>query len=289
MSELKPRSFRIDDETLKKFQDIAQNIGGNQQHVLNELIETYEVYAAKEIISDQAGNIDKFDGYVRSLREMYLISLTNNQQMEDIVRQKFKNSLESKDLTIMEMQDEIKSLREIIDSENPKRVKLEQEIKDLEQEKQSLINKIEKELEPKIESLENENKRINSLSDSFEYMRNQLVTLEDLQEKLKEATSKSEQQKSELEELRKQLEKQSLEWQKAELNLKEQHINEINELKSDYLAEIADYQQKFKSVLDKQSEDQKQLEPKNKKTTRKPAVKKAAKEISEEAKEEAIT
>lgn len=280
MSELKPRSFRIDDETLKKFQDIAQNIGGNQQHALNELIETYELYSAKEIISDQSGNIDKYDGYVRSLREMYLNSLTSNQEMEDIVRQKFKRSLDSKDQTIMESQEEINNLRKTIDSESPKRAVLEQRIKDLEQDKQSLINKIKEELEPKIKLLEDENKRINSLSESFEYMKNQLVALEDLQKELEEVTSKSERQKSELEELKKKLIDKDWELKEIEYNLKEQHMNEINTLKADHLAEIAEYQQKFRIVLDQQSEVQKQAEPKNKKTTRKPAVKKTGKETS---------
>ena len=43
--ELKPKSFRIDDETAKKFKEISENIGGNQQEAMAKLIEAYEFQA----------------------------------------------------------------------------------------------------------------------------------------------------------------------------------------------------------------------------------------------------
>ena len=59
-------------------------------------------------------------------------------------------------------------------------------------------------------------------------------------------------------------------------------MNEINRLKGDHLVKIAEYQQKFKSVLDKQSEDQKeQIQPK-KKIMRKTTAEKAENEAQEE-------
>ena len=39
---LKPKSFRITDETADAFKQISAEIGGNQQEALAKLIETYE-------------------------------------------------------------------------------------------------------------------------------------------------------------------------------------------------------------------------------------------------------
>ena len=39
---LKPKSFRIDDETSEKFKEIATSIGGSQQETLAKLIEAFE-------------------------------------------------------------------------------------------------------------------------------------------------------------------------------------------------------------------------------------------------------
>ena len=50
MAEVKPRSFRIDEETAEKFKKICLEAGLNQQETLAKLIESYEL---------QAGSIQK--------------------------------------------------------------------------------------------------------------------------------------------------------------------------------------------------------------------------------------
>lgn len=278
MSELKPRSFRIDDETLKKFQEIAQKIQGNQQHVLNELIETYEVYAAKEIISNQAENIDNFDGHIRTIRDMYMTSLNNNHQMEDIVRQKFKNTLDSKDRIIAELQNDIDSLKKEIENAEPERNRLKQENSDLENKIRVLTNKIESELEPQIKELEEENKHIDSLSESFKYVKNQIMDQNELQENLQKVTSEAEEQKLKNKELEKKLEDLSYQYRENVLALKEDYMNKINEQKESHIVELAKFQQKFQSYLDKQTTDQKQNEQKSKRTIKKSNAKSSASE-----------
>ena len=51
--ELKPKSFRIDDETARKFKEISENIGGNQQEAMAKLIEAYEFQAGKAVLTDR--------------------------------------------------------------------------------------------------------------------------------------------------------------------------------------------------------------------------------------------
>ena len=48
---LKPKSFRIDEETAEKFKQISAAIGGNQQEALSKLIEAYEFQTGKAIIT----------------------------------------------------------------------------------------------------------------------------------------------------------------------------------------------------------------------------------------------
>ena len=46
---LKPRSYRINDETAEKIKEIAASIGGNQQETLAKLIEAYEFQSGKAV------------------------------------------------------------------------------------------------------------------------------------------------------------------------------------------------------------------------------------------------
>lgn len=51
--ELKPKSFRIDDETAEKFKEISNTIGGNQQETLAKLIEAFEFQSGKAILTEK--------------------------------------------------------------------------------------------------------------------------------------------------------------------------------------------------------------------------------------------
>ena len=58
--ELKPKSFRINDETAEKFKEISMNIGGNQQETLSKLIEAYEFQAGKAVLTEKKADIEQF-------------------------------------------------------------------------------------------------------------------------------------------------------------------------------------------------------------------------------------
>ena len=59
--ELKPKSFRIDDETAEKFKEISSAIGGNQQQTLAKLIETYHFQTGKSILTNKRDDIDQLE------------------------------------------------------------------------------------------------------------------------------------------------------------------------------------------------------------------------------------
>ena len=105
--ELKPKSFRINDETADKFKEISANIGGNQQETLAKLIEAYEFQAGKATLTDKKADIEQFEKYVNALVRMFMGSLEDNQNITDTVRTEFDAQLKSKDTTIQDLQSQL--------------------------------------------------------------------------------------------------------------------------------------------------------------------------------------
>ena len=110
--ELKPKSFRIDDITADKFKEISADIGGNQQETLSKLIEAYEFQAGKAILTDKKSDIELFEKYVNSLTRMYMGSLEDNQNLTETIRTEFDAMLKSKDVTIQDLQEQLKKAKQ---------------------------------------------------------------------------------------------------------------------------------------------------------------------------------
>ena len=104
---LKPKSFRIDDETADKFKEISSNIGGNQQETLAKLIEAYEFQNGKAILTEKKADIEQFEKYVTALTRMFMGSLEDNQNITETVRTEFEALLQSKDTTIQDLQSQL--------------------------------------------------------------------------------------------------------------------------------------------------------------------------------------
>ena len=73
--ELKPKSFRIDDETANKFKEISVAIDGNQQETMQLLINAYYMQTQKAGLVEHKASIDEFERYVTSLIAMYTQAL----------------------------------------------------------------------------------------------------------------------------------------------------------------------------------------------------------------------
>ena len=102
---LKPKSFRIDDETADKFKEISATIGGNQQETLAKLIEAFEFQSGKAILTEKKADIDQFEKYVTAITRMYMSSLEDNQNItenENYNQILFKNDIESNIKSIKE-------------------------------------------------------------------------------------------------------------------------------------------------------------------------------------------
>ena len=105
--ELKPKSFRIDDETAERFKEISNTIGGNQQETLAKLIEAFEFQSGKAVLTDKKADIEQFEKYVSAITRMFMGSLEDNQNITETVRTEFDALLKSKDATIQDLQEKL--------------------------------------------------------------------------------------------------------------------------------------------------------------------------------------
>lgn len=111
--ELKPKSFRIDDETAEKFKEISGRIGGSQQETLAKLIEAFEFQSGKAVLSEKKADIEQFEKYVTAITRMFMGSLEDNQNMTEIVRTEFDALLKSKDVTIQDLQENLNKAKQL--------------------------------------------------------------------------------------------------------------------------------------------------------------------------------
>ena len=111
--ELKPKSFRIDDETAEKFKEISNTIGGNQQETLAKLIEAFEFQSGKAVLTEKKADIEQFEKYITAITRMYMGSLEDNQNITETVRTEFDALLTSKDAVIQDLQEKLTAAKQV--------------------------------------------------------------------------------------------------------------------------------------------------------------------------------
>lgn len=112
MAELRPRSFRIDEETAEKFKKICLEAGLNQQDALAKLIESYELQAGKAVLTEKREDIEVFERYTSILIQKYMSALEEIQDSRETIRSEFKAQLDSKDALICDLQAQKKAAEE---------------------------------------------------------------------------------------------------------------------------------------------------------------------------------
>lgn len=229
---LKPKSFRIDDDTADKFKEIALQIGGNQQETLAKLIETYEFQSGKAVLTERKADIEQFEKYVAALTRMFMGVLEDNQNVTSTVRTEFEALLQSKDMTIQELQSQLTVAKQI-KSEAEGRAKsyadendrLNKEILSLKDESELKIKNMQAMLDDK----QNLNKALtdscNSLKNNIDTMTSEYEKLADIQKELASTTAERDSLRAEKEQAEKLLNQALSEHKKAVTDLKE-HENE---------------------------------------------------------------
>ena len=111
--ELRPRSFRIDDETAERIKEISNTIGGNQQETLAKLIEAFEFQSGKAVLTEKKADIEQFEKYITAITRMFMGRLEDNQNITETVRTEFDALLTSKDAVIQDLQEKLTAAKQV--------------------------------------------------------------------------------------------------------------------------------------------------------------------------------
>lgn len=287
---LKPKSFRIDDETAEKFKEISNSIGSNQQETLAKLIEAYEFQAGKAVLTEKKADIEQFEKYVNVLTRMFMGSLEDNQNITDTVKTEFEALLKSKDTTIQDLQTKVAEFKQqkesstaranALDDEN---VRLNDVINTLKEEFNTKANDYEEmlkdkndlnkalmttcnDLKAKLDAYEKDYSEVETLRKNI----SDITTENDSLKKSNEANEKAltdlkadydkkieELNKHELDALSHCREQMQIELDKAVLETERKYQEQIQQLKEQKQSEIDKYQQKYLSLLERLQEVEK--------------------------------
>lgn len=289
--ELKPKSFRIDEETAEKFKEISGQIGGNQQETLSKLIEAFEFQSGKAILTDKKAEIERFEQYVTVLTRMYMGSLEDNQNLTLAVRSEYEALLQSKDSVIQNLQEQLSVAKQLKEqaSESLKGYmdenqhlseafeEMKQRYDSKMQDMQSMIldkNNLNKaltdscnELKKKVDEMKPEHDKLSELYFAYENMeRNYEKAKETLANCEKELAQTQEYKDKiivemnahEKEALDRQKEQMQLSFDKKMLDFERENQEYIKKLENEKQEEINKYQQKYLDLLEKIQSEHKQ-------------------------------
>ena len=281
--ELRPRSFRIDDETAERIKEISNTIGGNQQETIAKLIEAYEFQSGKAVLIEKKADIEQFEKYITAITRMFMGSLEDNQNISETVRTEFDALLTSKDAVIQDLQEKLTVAKQVKEDATLKARTHADENARLNSVIDSLNNEYNSKMEDMQSMLSDKDNLNKALTDSCNDLKSKI-------ERMKEAAAKSSALKKELEQLKQEhekiilkqsdLEKQmqqeqaahaqtvldlkqheadALERQKEQsqivqdralLQIEKSYQTQIQKLKADKQAEVDRYQQKYFELLE---------------------------------------
>ena len=280
---LKPKSFRIDDETAEKFKSISAAIGGNQQETLAKLIEAYEFQTGKAVLTDKKADIEQFEKYVTAITRMYMSSLEDNQNITETVRTEFDALLKSKDATIQDLQEKLtvaKQLKEeattrakahadenarlnsVIDSLNTEYNSKMDDMQSMLADKDNLNKALTdscNDLKSKVESMRESSEQLAVIRKELEQLKSEHNTVvkekSDLEKHMNQEQTAhdkaiADMQQHEQDLLERQKEQSQIALDKAVLEIEKKYQKQIEKLKSEKQAEVDKYQQKYFDLLE---------------------------------------
>lgn len=266
-NEIKPKYFRIDDETAAKIEQLSTEVFNSKNECLKSLVQLYELEQSKKTMPGFATDIDNFRAHLSIIEESYLHLLQLNADGELRIREEYSLELstmmknnaalqESLDATKSEIRtfkDLYREQRDLANSRYEELNKTNTALSD----KEKLVKMLETQMEQLKENLDSVTAELASKEDRFA----QFDILEAEKEKLQMENGRLEEQitlyekqleaekKSSVEALAKAsaeasanleqaLKNAEFEKEKALFELKSQHQDEINQLKQQYLQQM---------------------------------------------------
>ena len=295
--ELRPRSFRIDDETAERIKEISNTIGGNQQETLAKLIEAFEFQSGKAVLTEKKADIEQFEKYITAITRMYMGSLEDNQNITETVRTEFDALLTSKDAVIQDLQekltaakqvkedatmkarthaDENARLHEVIDSlnheYNTKMDDLQSMLSDKDNLNKALTDSCN-ELKAKIEGIRESAEQSAAFKKELEQLKREHEKIirkqSDLEKQMQQEQAAHAQtvlhlKQHEADALERQKEQLQIAQEKAVLQVEKSYQKQIQKLMAEKQAEADRYQQKYFSLMEQiQNSQVKETEDEN--------------------------
>ena len=295
--ELRPRSFRIDDETAERIKEISNTIGGNQQETLAKLIEAFEFQSGKAVLTEKKADIEQFEKYITAITRMYMGSLEDNQNITETVRTEFDALLTSKDAVIQDLQekltaakqvkedatmkarthaDENARLHEVIDSlnheYNTKMDDLQSKLSDKDNLNKALTDSCN-ELKVKIEGIRESAEQSAAFKKELEQLKREhekiILKQSDLEKQMQQEQAAHAQtvlhlKQHEADALERQKEQLQIAQEKAVLQVEKSYQKQIQKLMAEKQAEADRYQQKYFSLMEQiQNSQVKETEDEN--------------------------
>ena len=252
-NEIKAASFRLIEEDIQKFREIAEEQGLNQAEMFKSLMNSFEMAKAKGQITNRAKEIEVFQDTVNNLVTMFINSLAINQTSEERIRETLSLELNTKDKTIADLQEHKEKMKSAAKINDEKISELETLVKEL----RVSLEKITKELEQKNIIVDNQQEQINTL--------NSIVTEYKQYKDLNK----------ELEKINIDLKNQVTEEQHRNLDLENKLVNMEN-MKNFFADQIEEFSNEIKELNQAMKEEIKAIETDNKQELK--AVEKAHKE-----------
>ena len=225
--ELKPRSFRIDDETAERIKEISNIIGGNQQETIAKLIEAYEFQSGKAVLIEKKADIEQFEKYITAITRMFMGSLEDNQNITETVRTEFDALLTSKDAVIQDLQEKLTVAKQVKEDATLKARTHADENARLHEVIDSLNHEYNTKMDDMQSMLSDKDNLNKALTDSCNDLKSKI-------ERMKEAAAQSSDLKKELEQLKQEHEKNIRKQSDLEKQMQQQqaaHAQTVSELK----------------------------------------------------------
>jgi len=159
-NEIKAVSFRLIEDDIQKFREVAEDQGLNQAEMFQGLMNSFEMAKAKGQITNRAKEIEVFQDTVNTLVSMFINSLAINQTSEERIRETLSLELNTKDKTIADLQEYKEKMKSAAKINEEKVSELEKMAKDL----GAALEKSNKELEQKTIQVDNQQDQINTLN-----------------------------------------------------------------------------------------------------------------------------
>ena len=282
MAENKLTGIRADAETTAKFKELSEQFP-NAGECLKALINAHEMTQAKQVLTGQETSIADFQAHADSLVKLFIGALDLTANAENRIRQEFQQQLESKDKTIISLQESLEQASNAVQSaderaiaaETTAKAELEQQaiiIADLQTKLEVANQKIEEQNETVratkgiigdkekiIDSMQKELDESAQAAESIQELKEKLITAEGTADSLKQQVSDlrwelmSKEKASEIaaERAEIRLQKAVLAEQKVAAESAKQAIEEVKKLYAEN-ARLKDEINRLKVILDKQ-------------------------------------